>query len=92
VIDAHGFPRRTVSEVCGDGTSNQAAYLALLRALDLCRANPRITDVVVYSSSELPLRQMAGEYTVKDAHLQQLHARAPRYCLDPNVAPSPIRK
>jgi ribonuclease HI len=76
VIYAHGFPTTTVSEVCGDGTSNQAVYHALLRALDACRANPRITDIVVYSSSELFLRQMEGAYAVRDAQLQQLHARA----------------
>jgi ribonuclease HI len=78
VIYAHGFPTMTASEVCGDGTSNQAVYQALLQAFDLCRANPRITDLVVYTSNELLLRQMDGEYTVRDAKLRELHARATR--------------
>jgi ribonuclease HI len=76
VISAHGFPTMMVTEFCGEGTCHQAVYHALLRGFDECRANPHITDIVVYSSSALLLGQMDGAYTVRDPQLQQLHARA----------------
>ncbi len=50
-------------------TNNQAEYDALLRAL--MDANPdRDTDLVIYSDSQLLVRQLTGEYRVKDEGLR----------------------
>lgn len=56
----------------GTHTNNAAEYLALLKALEIV---PRYatTDIIVHSDSELLVRQMTGEYRVKNPQLQQLH-------------------
>ena len=61
----------------GRATNNVAEYYALIIALEellLLRAE----SAVVNSDSELLVRQMSGEYRVKDPALRFLHARAKR--------------
>lgn len=70
---------RTVGEVCrylGDRlTNNQAEYRALLLALDeAVRRGAR--SVRIYADSELVVRQIKGEYRVKDSGLKPLFERA----------------
>jgi ribonuclease HI len=65
------------SAYLGETTNNVAEYQALLWALG--EARRRGFDVVeVRSDSELMVRQMRGEYRVKQPHLQALHAQATR--------------
>lgn len=64
----------------GRMTSNQAEYHALLRAL--AEATPHQPDeLVIYSDSELLVRQMLGKYKVKSPALQPLHEQAQRQLL-----------
>ena len=59
----------------GRATNNVAEYYALVIALEellILRAE----SAVVNSDSELLVRQMSGEYRVKDPALRFLHARA----------------
>lgn len=59
----------------GSRTNNQAEYEALIRGLEA--ADPdRDTEVVVYSDSELMVRQLNGEYRVKNEDLKPLYQRA----------------
>ncbi|MFL5926086.1 MAG: ribonuclease HI family protein [Gaiellaceae bacterium] len=62
-------------ETIGTATNNVAEYSGLVaglqRALDL-----RLPEVEVVSDSELLVKQMRGEYRVKNAALRALHAEA----------------
>jgi ribonuclease H / adenosylcobalamin/alpha-ribazole phosphatase len=70
VLAAHG-------ETIGVATNNVAEYRALLaglaKALDL-----GVDDVEVVSDSELVVRQMRGEYKVKNEALRELSEQARR--------------
>jgi len=61
----------------GSATNNVAEYTALLVLLhhSIGRGASRLT---IYSDSELLVKQMRGEYRVKNPRLQQLHAAAKR--------------
>jgi ribonuclease HI len=62
------------SEVIGRATNNVAEYRALLLGIERARAlGARELDLV--GDSELIVRQVRGEYRVKDAALRELHAQ-----------------
>jgi probable phosphoglycerate mutase len=62
-------------ESIGTATNNVAEYRGLLAALDWALAN-RHDRLHVRSDSLLMVQQMLGNYKVKNAGLQPLHARA----------------
>src|SRR5919109_4854826 len=65
---------RTIEEVSLDtgwGTNNQAEYRGLEAGLRAAKGHG-IRDVLVRSDSQLLVRQMKGEYKVKDARLRLL--------------------
>ncbi len=55
----------------GIRTNNQAEYEALLLALNYA-AEHKVQEVICHLDSELVARQLRGEYSVKNAELQQL--------------------
>lgn len=55
----------------GIGTNNQAEYTALLKALELAKEFGA-EELEVYSDSELMIKQLHGQYKVKNKKLQQL--------------------
>ncbi|KXK27292.1 MAG: 14.7 kDa ribonuclease H-like protein [candidate division WS6 bacterium OLB20] len=55
----------------GELTNNQAEYRALLMGLDLAIEHG-IRDLLVYMDSELAVKQMKGEYRVKNDDIAQL--------------------
>jgi len=59
----------------GEMPNNQAEYRALLLGLAAVRRY-RPSAVRVYMDSELVVKQMMGQYQVKDAALKRLHASA----------------
>jgi ribonuclease HI len=59
----------------GVATNNVAEYNGLLAALQWA-IDHRETRVQIRADSELLVKQMRGEYRVKNAGLQPLHARA----------------
>ena len=61
----------------GRATNNVAEYYALLLALEEL-LTLKAEAAVVYSDSELLVRQVSGEYRVKDRALRFLHARVKR--------------
>ncbi len=78
-------PVRVVSEELGDKTNNEAEYHALLQLLSIIRdhlpgrkaGDPRrLGDVKICSDSELLVKQMNGEYTVKEERLKRLRDEA----------------
>jgi probable phosphoglycerate mutase len=62
-------------EAIGTATNNVAEYRGLLAALGWARAHAE-SDVLIRSDSLLLVQQMVGNYKVKHAGLQPLHARA----------------
>ena len=65
----------TRSEDIGYGTNNRAEYTALLEGLRTAR-DRGVTDLVVRSDSQLLVRQMLGEYKVKNKGLVPLRIEA----------------
>ena len=68
VLAAHG-------ETIGVATNNVAEYSALVAGLEKA-AELGVEEVEVVSDSELLVKQMRGEYKVKNAALQELNAAA----------------
>ena len=62
------------SESIGPATNNVAEYRALLLGIERARALGA-GEVEMVCDSELIVRQVRGEYRVKDAALRDLHAR-----------------
>ncbi len=73
IVDAGDELLLEEADRIGDTTNNRAEYLALIRGLKLCT---RFTTghVRCFSDSELVVRQLTGEYRVRDASLKELMA------------------
>jgi ribonuclease HI len=63
------------------GTNNHAEYSALLIGLKLAQKNG-ITDLECYLDSELVVKQLKGEYKVKDANIKSFHDKISKYLSD----------
>tara|TARA_Y100000385_G_scaffold281924_1_gene335534 strand:+ start:7367 stop:7891 length:525 start_codon:yes stop_codon:yes gene_type:complete len=70
----------TFAENVGDCTNNEAEYLALIRGIELCIEN-KIDNVDIFCDSELIVRQVNGDYKVKNERMIKLHARVVDLCL-----------
>lgn len=70
VLDARGEP-------IGVATNNVAEYSALIAGLAKA-AELHVTEVQVVSDSELLVKQMRGEYKVKNAALKEMSLEAAR--------------
>ncbi|MHB0886042.1 MAG: ribonuclease HI family protein [Bacillota bacterium] len=68
-------PLAQVGLYIGPATNNVAEYTALLRGLEECLA-AGASEIEVRSDSELLVKQMNGEYKVRNEGLQPLHGRA----------------
>ena len=75
IEDVRGRPVSEESRYLGEATNNVAEYRALILGLELAR-DLGASEVELRADSELVIRQMTGEYRVRDARLQQLHREA----------------
>ena len=73
--DAAGAVIKEHGRTLGRATNNVAEYTAFLDALKLAKALGA-TELLVHSDSQLLVRQVSGEYRVKNAALQALKAQA----------------
>jgi ribonuclease HI len=73
VRDAGGEVVAEAAETIGVATNNVAEYRALMRGIELAVENGA-TELELYGDSELVVKQVRGEYRVKDANLKPLHA------------------
>jgi ribonuclease HI len=64
------------ADCLGRMTNNQAEYTALVRALEHALELGPEHRVVVHSDSELMVKQMSGQYSVKNADLRPLYEEA----------------
>lgn len=74
-FDASGAQVHSVYRYIGQATNNVAEYTALITALEEAR-RMGAHRVAVFSDSELMVRQMNGEYKVKNEALQPLFHKA----------------
>jgi len=77
LVDAGGDELAGLYGFLGATTNNVAEYAALLALLEHA-ASLKPARLTVRSDSQLLIRQMRGEYKVKDARLKLLHAAAHR--------------
>jgi ribonuclease HI len=70
--DEEGRIIQRLGRYIGQGTNNIAEYRGLLGAVELA-AGRGVEHLQVYSDSELLVRQMCGEYKIKQPHLRELH-------------------
>lgn len=64
-----------ISQYIGKGTNNQAEYKAVIAALkSAIKFNPE--EVVLHLDSELVIRQLAGEYKIRNMLLRPLYTEA----------------
>ncbi len=74
VIYRDGIVVEELSEYIGDGTNNIAEYNAVIKALETAHAMGE-TDVHLKTDSQLVVRQLNGEYKVKDPELRLLNEK-----------------
>lgn len=77
VIARAGLPPVEQAETLGTATNNVAEYTALVRGLEFA-TKLGLKRLAVFSDSELLVKQMAGEYRVKNADLLPLYEEASR--------------
>ncbi len=77
LLTAEGTLVDEASAVIGEATNNVAEYEALLAGLELA-LDRGVERLAVFMDSELVVRQLRGEYRVKNADLKALHAEAAR--------------
>jgi ribonuclease HI len=73
IRDQTGAILGTVSEVIGEATNNVAEYRALLAGIGQARLLGA-TEIELRGDSELVVKQVKGEYKVKNAGIKPLHA------------------
>jgi ribonuclease HI len=75
IKSSDGSILRSLNGFIGVTTNNVAEYKALMACIQTA-SELRCTELAVYSDSELMVRQMNGQYKVKDAGLKVLHKKA----------------
>ncbi len=65
----------TFSEFYGDATNNEAEYYALIKGLGLA-VDMNISQLKIFSDSQLIVKQINGEFNVKHENMIPLHTTA----------------
>ena len=91
VQDAGGEVLEERSETIGHATNNVAEYKALLLGIDRAVAFGA-EEVDLVGDSELIVRQVKGEYKVKDPALRELHARVRQALVGPRWSIRHVRR
>lgn len=81
IFDRQGAAVFTVGEYLGHQTNNYAEYSALVRALREAK-RLGVRHLSCYLDSELIVKQMSGEYRVKNAALRTLFEQAKQLACD----------
>lgn len=75
VIYQNGKKIDAISEGIGMATNNIAEYKALLRGVLYAKKN-NFKNIRIYSDSLLIIKQIKGEYVVREPHLRKLYKNA----------------
>jgi len=62
------------SENIGVKTNNEAEYIALITGIKLCIDN-KISNISIFADSELVVKQIKGDYKVKNERMAALHKK-----------------
>jgi ribonuclease HI len=76
VISRDGEPPIEEAGCLGEMTNNQAEYIALIRALEHALELGAQHSLLIHSDSELLVKQMNGQYRVKNEELRGLYEEA----------------
>lgn len=79
IIEPPGGAPIEAAKAFGTATNNVAEYLALVRALEHA-ARLKLRRLAVFSDSELMVKQLRGEYAVKNADLRGLYDEVQALC------------
>ncbi len=74
VIKAGGKTVKEYGKYIGKTTNNQAEYQALISALESAK-EMSATEIQIFMDSELIVKQLKGEYRVRDAGLAPLYLK-----------------
>ncbi|MFA5535626.1 MAG: ribonuclease HI family protein [Bacillota bacterium] len=74
ILDGKGQPIAEISEFLGNATNNIAEYTALIKALEKTLALG-IHKAEIFTDSQLLVKQVLGEYKVKNEGLKSLYQR-----------------
>jgi len=85
VIYRDGKKVSEMSEYIGNGTNNVAEYTAVMRALEYAKESGD-KEVRVKSDSQLIVRQLNGDYKVKDEKLRALKRQVDGLCAGMSVS------
>lgn len=69
----------SIGEYVGRGTNNVAEYTAVIRALETALSMGE-KEILIRSDSQLLVKQLKGEYKVRDEKLKALKARTEELC------------
>jgi ribonuclease HI len=72
VFEGHGL----AAEPGPDSTHNLAEYTGLIKALEWVQANLEDRDIEIFGDSQLVIRHMTGEYSVRSPRIIPLYERA----------------
>jgi ribonuclease HI len=75
IVNTDGHIVAKVGKFLGDATNNVAEYMGLILGLKRAKAMG-IKELDVLADSELMVKQLSGEYSVKADHLKPLHLEA----------------
>ncbi len=74
ILDTQGNPIKSISQPIGTTTNNQAEYRAIITALEYA-IRLGANQVDMRSDSELVVRQLNGQYRVKNSALKPLYLK-----------------
>lgn len=75
VYDQECKPVLQGKKYIGETTNNQAEYKAMILGVHAILGKFKPTDLECYADSELLIKQLKGEYKVKNKELQPLHKK-----------------
>jgi ribonuclease HI len=62
-----------INKAIGKATNNAAEYTAVIEAIKLVKSRDISSDIDFFLDSELVIKQLNGEYKVKDENLKKLY-------------------
>lgn len=72
IFDAHDKVVHEIAQYVGEVTNNVAEYKALIAALDYC-VKHKLSPVEILADSQLLIKQLSGEYRVKNEAIKVLY-------------------
>lgn len=73
VVVLIGGQKLVIGKSIGKATNNIAEYSAVIEALRLVKENSIVSNINFFLDSELVVRQLNGEYRVRDENLKKLY-------------------